>query len=84
MISFLTQRDLVPAAVAVLVRHGCFIDASGEVCSEVIFPDGTVKEEIWPRVGGDAYELMLPDGYKCVARYVRYLGQYVLWYDPES
>ena len=62
MVSFLTQRNLMPAAIAVFVRHGCFIDILGEECSEIVFPDGTLKEEIWPRVGGDAYELTLPDG----------------------
>jgi len=83
MVSFVTQRGLDAAAIAILIKHGCVVGLY-ETYSEVVFPDGTVQEEIWPRVGGDIYELRLPDGYVCIAQYVRYYGQYVIFYKPES
>ena len=82
MVSFVTQRNLDAAAIAALLKHGCFIDLY-DVHSEITFPEGTVKEEVWPRVGGGAYNLVLPDGYECAVRYVRYLGQYLVFYSPE-
>lgn len=81
-LSFVTQRGLDVTAIAILIRHGCVVDLR-ETYSELMFPEGTVKEEIWPRVGGSVYELVLPDGYKCLARYARYWGQFVIFYGPE-
>jgi len=35
-----------------------------EKYSEVVFSEGTIKVEMWPRVSGDMCELTLPNGYK--------------------
>ena len=83
MITIITPRDLVPEAVAFMVKHRCTIK-SHETHNVVTFPEGTVQEELLPRLPHSVrFTLLLPDG--CVMRqtYVRFLEQSVVFYPQQ-
>jgi len=46
----------------VLEAHGCRLEVSPEKYF-VRFPEGTLREELWPRVLSMRYRIVLPDGY---------------------
>ena len=80
MLTVITPPNLIPESVAFMVKHGCSIKSFESHC-EVTFPEGTVQEEIFPRMPSSTrFTLLLPDG--CMMRqvYLRYQEQSVLFY----
>ncbi len=83
-LTIITPREIVPEAETVLVRHGCMIKPHN-THSEIVFPKGTAREEIRPRMPqSERYKLVLPDGYVVQETYVRHLEQSILYYSPDA
>lgn len=80
MLTITTPPDLVPEAVAFMVKHGCSVK-SHETHNVVTFPEGTVQEEILPRMPSSVrFKLLLPDGCVMQQTYVRFLEQSIVFY----
>ncbi len=83
-LKIVTPGDMLPEAEVVFQKHGCLIEP-GETYSEVIFPAGTTREEILPRMPQSLrYKLRLPDGYIVYQVLMRYYEQSVLYYPAEE
>ncbi|MBV9711307.1 MAG: hypothetical protein JO011_10405 [Ktedonobacteraceae bacterium] len=61
-IETITLRRLIPEARELLVQHGCMMCEEGHEETVVSFPEGTKRQEIWPRVVSERYRIILPDG----------------------
>lgn len=63
VITVVTPREILPEAKMALAKHGCVI-VPCNAYSEVVFPNGTTRKEILPRMPqSERYMLALPDGY---------------------
>ena len=51
---------------SLLILHGCTIDEEGTQGPEctVIFPEGTTRQELWPRTMSARFRILLPDGFE--------------------
>lgn len=54
----------------VMREHGVEIVEDGEHCV-VIFPEGTMRGEIFPRLYNERYDITLPDGFQMREMYDR-------------
>ncbi|MBV9616842.1 MAG: hypothetical protein JO031_15415 [Ktedonobacteraceae bacterium] len=61
-IQTITLRKLTSEAREILIQHGCRMCDKG--CEEtlVTLPEGTQRQEIWPRTLSERYRIFLPDG----------------------
>ena len=58
----LTIKLLIPGAQEILLQHGCVMHDKGYEETLVTFPEGTQRQEIWPRTMSERYRILLPDG----------------------
>lgn len=58
----ITLKRLIPEAGEILRLHGCTLCDKGCEMTSVIFPEGTHRQEIWPRTLNERYRIVLPDG----------------------
>ena len=80
MLKIITPPDLIPEAVAFMVKHDCSIK-SYETYNEVTFPEGTMQEEILPRMPNSVrFKLLLPDGCVMQQTWIRFLEQSIVFY----
>ena len=47
----------------VLTQHGCRIEGQGPECT-VLFPEGTTRQELYPRTYESRFRILLPDGFE--------------------
>jgi hypothetical protein len=77
------KKELAKEIIKMLESHGCRVDVLGEAYI-VIFPDGTMKREIYPRTQCERYKVILPDGFLLMTEYDPYrnLNLLFLMEDP--
>ena len=78
-----TSPNIQREAREIFTRHGCEFRDEEEYLL-VIFPEGTVKHEIYPRPGVSVhYEICLPDGHTIEELYDRHRELSFLFYKPD-
>jgi hypothetical protein len=81
-VSSLTTPPIIPEALSMLSHH-CQIENHGTSCL-VHFPEGTTRQEIYPRTFNERYLLLLPDGFKVQEMFDRTLEKSILFLSTES
>jgi hypothetical protein len=76
-ITTLTTPPIIPEALETISTH-CQVEDHGTYCV-VHFPEGTTRQEIFPRTWNTHYLLSLPDGYRLREMFDRNLDQSVLF-----
>ena len=73
-IQTLTLWRLIPEAGEILLQHGCTMDEKGHEETLITFPEGTLRQEIWPRTANERYRILLPDGQELRQVFDRFQG----------
>jgi hypothetical protein len=76
-VTTLTTPPIIPEALQIICQH-CQVEEHGTYCV-VHFPEGTTRQEIYPRTWNARYLLLLPDGYRLREMFDRNLDQSVLF-----
>jgi len=66
----LKTAPIIDEVKKVMREHGCVVVEDGEHCA-VIFPEGTMRREIFPRLYNERYSITLPDGFQMREMYDR-------------
>jgi hypothetical protein len=61
-------RDIEREIIEMLEKHGCRVDVLGNDYT-VVFPQGTVSREIFPRTQCERHRIKLPDGFLLMSEY---------------
>jgi hypothetical protein len=70
-----TRNTFLPGAENLFRVHGCKIDKDPkENKASITFPEGTTKEEIFPRTGMEKNKIVLPDGWCLLEVFNHYNG----------
>lgn len=68
-----TRDDFAPGAEEIFMQHGCII-TKHDGKAIVTFPEGTIKEELYPRTTMEKNKILLPDGWCLKEIYNHYNG----------
>lgn len=81
----ITLPNIYPEAKRYLERHGCTLkEEKGQVT--LFYPEGTTKQEIYPRTMCKHYRILLPDGTGLWETYSWHSGESYLYLreDPNA
>ncbi len=73
----LFNHEISAYCIGALHVHGCIISIAPDSYT-VFFPDGTIMQEIPPRIMNGRYSIKLPDGFEMEAVYNRHTELYSL------
>ena len=79
----LKTPPMIDTAKKAMREHGCVIVEDGEHCV-VIFPEGTMRREVFPRLYNGRYIITLPDGFQMREVYERCQEYSLLFLDASA
>jgi hypothetical protein len=74
----LESPPVTDEAKAVMSQHQCEVVEHLNYCT-VMFPEGTMRTEIYPRTHSERYRIMLPDRFEMMEIYDRFQEQSMLF-----